>query len=224
MDDFSGAYLDDIISFSNSWDQHAAHIRAVPTRIRNANLTLSRHKCQFAAADLDYLGHHVGLGQVQPRTKKVEALLAYPAPSNRKQLQSFLGLAGYYRKFVPNYARPFAVLSYLLKKGTRFVWTQEADKAFLDSNSRLSTQTELRPPDYTLPLRLAVDASDLAIGATLFQVVNGLEHPISYYRKKLNIHQNLYSIIEKEAVTSSVCTSFQCLLWCGCCHCDNGQP
>ena len=116
LDDFSGAYLDDIISFSNSWDQHAAHIRAVLIRIRNANLTLSRQKCQFAAADLDYLGHHVGLGQVQPWAKKVKALLAYPAPSNRKQLQSFLGLAGYYRKFVPNYAQISAVLSDLLKK------------------------------------------------------------------------------------------------------------
>ena len=82
---------------------------------------------------------------MQPRQKKVEALLAYPAPQNRKQLQSFLGLAGYYRKFVPNYAQTSAVLSDLLKKGSRFSWTKEADAAFLDLKSRLATQPVLRP-------------------------------------------------------------------------------
>ena len=101
----------------------------------------------------------------------------------------------------PNYAQISAVLSDLLKKGTRFVWTQEADKAFLDLKSRLATQPVLRPPDYTLPFHLAVDASDLAIGATLFQVFNGLEHPICYYSKKLDTHQKRYSTIEKEALS-----------------------
>ena len=100
---------------------------------------------------------------IRDRQKKVEALLAYPAPQNRKQLQSFLGLAGYYRKFVPNYAQISAVLSDLLKKGSRFAWTKEADAAFLDLKSRLATQPVLRPPDYSLPFCLSVDASDLAI-------------------------------------------------------------
>jgi len=68
-------------------------VRAVLTRVRDAHLTLSLIKFQFTTADLDYLGHHIGLGGVQPRQKKVEALLAYPAPQNKKQLQSFLGLA-----------------------------------------------------------------------------------------------------------------------------------
>ena len=201
LDEFSGAYLDDIISFSSSWKAHVSHIRAVLTRLRDAHLTLSSTKCQFAAADLDYLGHHIGLGRVQPRQKKVEALLAYPAPQNKKQLQSFLGLAGYYRKFVPNYAHISSVLSDLLKKGSRFVWTQEADSAFLDLKSRLATQPVLRPPDYTLPFCLSVDASDLAVGATLFQMVDGLEHPICFYSKKLDHHQKRYSTIEKEALS-----------------------
>ena len=110
-------------------------------------------------------------------------------------------MVAYYRKFVPNYARISAVLSDLLKKGTRFVWTQEADQAFLDLKSRLATQPVLRPPDYTLPFCLTVDASDLAIGATLFQVIEGLEHPICYYSKKLDTHQKRYSTIEKEALS-----------------------
>jgi len=91
----------------------ATHLRAVLSRIRSANVTLSAKKCQFAAAELDYLSHHIGLCRVQPRMKKVEAILAYPVPVNRKQLQSFLGLAGFYQKFAPNKS---AVLSDLLSR------------------------------------------------------------------------------------------------------------
>ena len=127
-------------------------------------------------------------------------MLTYPTPTNRKQLQSFLGLAGYYRKFVPNYAHVSTVLSDLLKKGTKFVWTPAAERAFLDLKSRLSTQSVLRPPDYNQTFCLTVDASDLAIGAMLFQVADGLEHPICFYSKKLDAHQKRYSTIEKEAL------------------------
>jgi len=110
MEEFSGPYLDDIISFSDTWQVHATRIRSVLSCIRSANFTLSAKKCQIAASELDYLGHHIGLGRVQPRMKKVESLLTYPVPVNRKQLQSFLGLAGYCRKFVLNYSQISAVL------------------------------------------------------------------------------------------------------------------
>jgi len=123
-------------------------LRTVMSRIRAANLTLSPSKCCFAVAEVDYLGHHVGLGRVQPRAKKVQAVLDFPAPTNRKQLQQFLGLAGYYRKFVPHFVHISAALSDLLKKGTKFVWTAETERAFLDLKSRLATQPILRPPDF----------------------------------------------------------------------------
>jgi len=83
-------------------------------------------------------------------------------------LQAFLGLAGYYLKFVPHFAHLSAILSDLLKKNVHFEWTPERDKAFLDLKSRLGTQPVLRSPDYALPFCLAVDASDIAIGAALF--------------------------------------------------------
>jgi len=199
LESFCAVYLDDIILFSDSWEEHMKHLKVVLTRIRNANLTLSPQKCHFAVAEVDYLGHHVGMARVQPRAKKVEALLSYPTPVNRKQLQSFLGLAGYYRKFVPHYAHIAAALSDLLKKGARFVWTPEADKAFLDLKSRLSTRPVLRPPNYLLPFSMSVDASDLAIGSVLFQTVEDIDHPICFYSKKLDRHQRNYSTIEKEA-------------------------
>ena len=200
LESFCAAYLDDIIIFSDTWEEHLVHIRAVLTRIRSANLTLSPSKCHFAVAEVDYLGHHIGLGRVQPRAQKVQALLDFPAPTTRKQLQQFLGLVGYYRKFVPHFAQISACLSDLLKKGAKFVWTPEAESAFLDLKSRLATQPILRPPDFTKPFSLAVDASDVAVGAVLFQEVDGLEHPICYYSKKLDCHQKRYSTVEKEAL------------------------
>ena len=86
---FCSAYLDDIIIFSDTWDERLDHIKQVFDRIRNAGLTLNKRKCEFAVAELDYLGHHLRLGKVESKRQKVKALLDFPEPSNRKQLHSF---------------------------------------------------------------------------------------------------------------------------------------
>jgi len=153
-----------------------------------------------ATGEVDYLGHHVGLGKVEPLQKKVDALLNFPRPITRKQLQSFLGLANYYRKFVPHFASLSVVLSDLLKKGVKFQWSNEAEQAFLDIKSRLASRPILVPPDFTKPFSILVDASNVAIGAALVQDVNGLEHPICYLSRKLNKYQRNYAVIEKEAL------------------------
>ena len=101
---------------------------------------------------------------------------------------------------MPHFAHISAALSDLLKKGTKFVWTAETERAFLDLKSRLATQPILRPPDFGQPFFLAVDASDVAIGAVLFQEVDGIENHICYYSKKLDCHQKRYSTVEKEAL------------------------
>jgi len=156
LEDFAAAYLDDILIFSETWDDHLKHLRAVFSRITNAGLTLNKQKCEFAVAEIDYLGHHIGLNKVQPREQKVAALLNFSRPTNRKQLQQLLGLAGYYRKFIPHFADISAVLSDLLKKNVKFEWCSKVDKAFLDIKSRLATRPILRPPDFNLPFRLSV--------------------------------------------------------------------
>jgi len=200
LHEFCDAFLDDIIIFSDSWEMHLKHLKQVFDRIKQACLTLNLGKCEFGCAELDYLGHHVGLGKVQPRAKKAEALLNFPRPTSRKQLQSFLGLAGYYRRFLPNFAHTASVLSDLLKKGQQFVWTPEREQAFVDLKSRLASRPVLRPPDFTMPFCIGVDASDVAVGACLFQVVDAIEHPICYISKKLDQHQRQYSTVEKEAL------------------------
>jgi len=200
LENFSGAYLDDVIIFSDTWEEHLQHLTAVFERIRQAGLTLNKKKCEFACAELDYLGHHVGRGQVEPRRTKVEALLAFPRPTTRKQIQSFLGLGGYYRRYIPHFASLSSTLSDLLKKGTKFVWDSKAEEAFLDIKSRLASKPVLIAPNFDKPFIIGVDASDTAIGATLMQEANGLERPICYISRKLNAHQKRYATVEKEAL------------------------
>jgi len=200
LEHFCAAYLDDVIIFSDTWEEHMRHLETVFMRIREAGLTLNMKKCEFAVAELDYLGHHVGLGKVQPRQQKVEALLKFPRPTNRKQLQSFLGLASYYRKYIPHFANLSAVLSDMLRKGTKFVWTESTEQSFLDIKSRLASRPVLVPPDFSKPFIVAVDASDIAIGAALMQENDGLEQPICFLSRKLNAHQHKYSTVEKEAL------------------------
>jgi len=119
----------------------------------------------------------------------VESILRFPRPKDRKQLQSYIGVVGYFRKFIPHFAHIAAILTDLLRKGKTFIWTKEADKAFLDLKSRLASKPILRPPDFDRPFSVAVDASNVAIGAYLFQTINRIEHPICYYSKRLNVHQ-----------------------------------
>ena len=169
-------------------------------------LLSKKAKCVFASAEVEYLGHVVGLGKVAPRSAKVDAILKYNRPTDKKQLRSFLGIAGYYRKFIPHFAQIAACLTNLLRQNKKFVWTDTEEVAFLDLKSRLASRPILKPPDFSLPFALAVDASDVAIGANLFQIVDGVEHPICYYSKRLNVHQQRYSTIEKEALALLLAT------------------
>jgi hypothetical protein len=199
LEDFTGAYLDDIIIFSNSWAEHLRHLDIVFSRLQSAGLTLKRAKCVFATAVVDYLGHRIGPGKVQPRELKVQALLNFPRPTNRKQLQSYLGLAGYYRRYIPHFALLSASLTDMLRKGCPFTWTPRAEESFVEIKSRLASRPVLRPPDFSRPFNIGVDASGVAIGAHLFQIYNGVEHPVCYYSKRLTPCQQRYSTVEKEA-------------------------
>ena len=153
---FCAAFLDDILIFSDNWEDHKRHLSAVLSRIRDAGLTLNLSKSMFAVAELDFLGYHIGCNRVQPREKKIAALLQYNRPVDRKSLQQFLGLAGYYRRFLPNFSHMSAVLSSLLRKNVEFKWSDEAEKAFVDLKSRLSTRPILRPPDFSKEFCMAV--------------------------------------------------------------------
>src|SRR5688572_20635379 len=184
LDEFCDAYLDDVIVFSKVWEMHLDHLKQVLTRISNAALTLNLSKCVFADAEI----------------QKVEVLLNFATPSNRKQVQSLLGIAGYYRRYLPHYSDLTLPLTELLKKGKQFFWNDDANRAFLDLKSRLASRPILRPPDFNKPFIVAVDASNFCVGASLLQIHDGLEHPVCFMSRKLKRHELAYATVEKEAL------------------------
>jgi hypothetical protein len=109
--EFAGAYLDDLVVFSNTWEEHLKHLEEVLARLRSAGLTAKPSKCQFAMKQCIHLGHVVGGGIVQPELSKLEAVNSFPTPQTIKQVRAFLGLTGYYRRFIPDFASIAAPLT-----------------------------------------------------------------------------------------------------------------
>ena len=194
-------YLDDIVIYSDTWSEHIRRLRALFIALEKAGLVVNLSKCDFGKAEVLYLGHKVGHGKVLPKQKNVEAIVKFPVPTSRKNIRQFLGLSGYYRRFVPGFSSLSAPLSDALKGKDKFLWTEDCHAAFSKIKAILSNEPILKSPDFTKPFKLMTDASDFGIGAVLIQESeNGLEHPVAYYSKKLNDHQRRYSTIEKEAL------------------------
>lgn len=166
-------YLDDVIVFSVDLEDHVRRLELVFERLRKANLKLKPSKCQFMKSEVCYLGHKVSGGGISPDPVRVEAVGKYPLPSDPKQLKVFLGMAGYYRRFVPRFSEVAAPLYELLRKGATFEWTKQCDEAFKSIRSTVATAPLLAFPDFNNEFELSVDASDVGLGAVLHQTVNG---------------------------------------------------
>ena len=195
------AYLDDILVYSSTWDEHMRTLRAVFGRLGEASLTLNLAKCEFGQATVMYLGKIVGRGQVKPVHSKVEAILSFPPPVTRRGLMRFLGMAGYYRSFCKNFSAVAAPLTDLLSPKVRYKWSPSCQHSFDSVKALLTNAPVLAAPAFERPFKLAVDACDTGAGAVLLQDGDdGVEHPVSYYSKKFNRHQRVYSTVEKEAL------------------------
>ena len=133
MSQFASAYLDDLIVFSATWEDHLSHLRAVLVRLREVGLTTKPSKCQLAMAQCTYLGHVVGNRVVKPEATKLHTIKQFPLPTTKKQVRSFLGLTGYYRRFIPNYATIAAPLTKLIRKyePETVSWSEECNRAFV---------------------------------------------------------------------------------------------
>ena len=194
------AYIDDVLVVSTDWSEHLGHIRAFFERCSEAQLTVNLQKSDFCKATIVYLGHEIGQGQVRPIQAKVQGIVEYTEPTNKRGIMRFLGMAGYYRKFCPNFSSVAAPLTALLRKDAKFLWNQNCQLAFEKIKAMLMSNPILKAPDFDKPFKLAVDASDVGAGAVLLQEQNGVDHPVCYFSRKFDNHQQNYSTIEKEAL------------------------
>jgi hypothetical protein len=200
--DYAAAYLDDVVIFSSDWKSHLCKVQAVLDSISEAGLTINPEKCAVGLEEAKYLGYIIGRGLVKPQINKIEAIQNWPRPLTKKQVRAFLGIAGYYRRFVPNFASVAAPLTDLTKggKSTMVKWNPEAEKAFQSLKAALSEQPVLVSPDFRKQFLVQTDASDTGLGAVLSQVVNGEEHPVMYLSRKLTPAEKNYAIVERECL------------------------
>ncbi|XP_061481311.1 long-chain fatty acid transport protein 6 isoform X1 [Rhineura floridana] len=203
LGEFSCAYLDDIAIFSPDWNSHLNHLRIVLQRLQAAGLTIKAQKCQFGLGEVVYLGHRVGQDRVKPLEAKIEAMHNWPVPKTKKQVQSFLGLAGYYRKFAPHFSSVATPLTELCKKTMpmRVIWTDKCQSAFDALKTMLVNYPVLKAPDFSSPFVVQTDASNFGLGAALLQKdAAGDLHPIAYISKKLIPRERNLATIEKECL------------------------
>ncbi|XP_053873204.1 uncharacterized protein LOC128831095, partial [Malaclemys terrapin pileata] len=200
--EYAAAYLDDVVIYSPQWETHLERVAAVLRSLREAGLTANPKKCRIGWQETKYLGYAIGHGQVKPLIGKVQAIANCPPPTTKRQVRQFLGLAGYYRRFIPQFAAIAAPLTGLLTKDSprQVIWTTECDRAFRTLKKCLCSEPVLYSPDFNLPFVLQTDASEVGLGAVLSQDVGGEEHPVLYISRKLFPREKNYAVVEKEAL------------------------
>ena len=193
-------YLDDIIVFSSTWAEHIERLRAVFERLRRANLKLGAHKCNLAAREVSFLGYKVTPEGLEPEPKLMEAISKLPPPINVAEVRSFLGLVGYYRRFVKRFSDKAAPLNALLHKEQVWKWTPECQNAFETLKGEIASRPVSAYPDFSKPFRLYTDASNIGLGAILAQRQQGKEKIIFCASRTLNNAESNYSTTKKECL------------------------
>lgn len=167
-------------------------------RLKTAGLTLQPDKCFFLRQEITYLGHLITEVGVKPDPRKTEAVAKFPTPRNRKNIKQLLGLVGYYRRFIQNFAKLSKPLTNLLKKDTPFFWGDLQQTTFETLRNILCTEPLLRYPNFEEKFIVTSDASNFAVGAVLSQGPIGKDLPIAYASRTLCEAEINYSAIEKE--------------------------
>ncbi|XP_063920701.1 uncharacterized protein LOC135135549 [Zophobas morio] len=189
-------YMDDVIIYASSLQEHQTKLKNVFDRLRLNNLKLQPDKCEFLHKEISYLGHVITENGVKPNPEKICAISDYPRPTNTKTIKQFLGLLGYYRKFIKNFAAIAKPLTSLLKKDIAFVWGPEQELSFTTFKQVLTNEPILQYPDFSKSFTLTTDSSNFAIGAVLSQGDRDL--PVAYTSRTLNKAECNYNTTEKE--------------------------
>ena len=194
-------YIDDILVTEKTDEEHLENLAQVFSRLLDYGLRLKKSKCSFMRPSVEYLGYVVDAKGLHPMPSKVTAITMAPRPTSVKEVRSFLGLVGYYRKFIPNMSTIAQSLNQLLEQGRRWKWTEECEKSFQELKSALASSSVLTHYNPDLPLKLDCDASHFGLGAVISHVFpNGDERPIAYASRTLTASEKNYSQIEKEAL------------------------
>lgn len=197
--DYVLAYLDDITIFSNNPEEHEARTRVVFDRLRQNGLFCNLEKCQFNLSKISYLGYIVSSEGLSMDPAKVAAVTEWPIPSRKKEVQSFLGFANFYRRFIHNFSKLTVPLTQLLKKGVDFVWSKECDLAFNNLKKSFSNGNMLIHPSDDKPFILETDASDFALGAVLYQRNDDdILQPVGFYSRQFLPAERNYPVYERE--------------------------
>ena len=193
------AYVDNIMLGSYTYEEHMAALRIIFQVLREYKMTLREDKCEFLKSEIRFLGFVIDGKKIRPDPKNVEKMRNFPAPKTKKEVQRFLGLANFNRKFFEGLAEVAKPLTDLTSAKVPFRWTEKEDAAFKEIRSRVTEQSELYIPDWNDQFYINVDASDFAMGAVLYQRDKSKEaHPIAYASKSFAKSQLNWSATEKE--------------------------
>ena len=195
-------YWDDILVHTKTWEDHLKTLRQLFQRLADTNFTIRPSKCVLGTDNVDFIGHRLSEGMKGVKDDNVKKIMDAPRPTTKKQVRSFMGLANYYREYIPNFAAVTAPLTDLVKKGQSNIvrWEEAQERAFQTVRQVLSDKPVLHLPDPSKTFILRTDASNEGVGAILMQEHDGKLHPVSYASKKLSGAEKNYSTIEKECL------------------------
>src|SRR5919197_1410394 len=186
LEKFVLVYIDDVIIYSETFEEHIEHLKQVFEKLRESNLMVKLKKCEFGKQEITFLGHVIGKNGIKPDPAKVEKIKNLKEPTNLRELRSVLGLCSYYRKFVKNFSKIVKPMTKLLGKDEKYVWGESQQKAFETMKEILTSEPVLKHPIFGEPFILITDASQEGLGAVLAQKDDdGKEAVIAYASKSL---------------------------------------
>ena len=205
LDDFLGhgveQFFDDIIVHTSTEEEHLSVLRKVFQRLTEEGVKLRKEKCSFLATEVKFLGHVISSGQIRPSLEKTRAVREFPKPTDVRKVREFVGLANFYRSFVPNFSTVVTPLTDLTRKDVDFIWGEPQQQAFDSLKRQLTDSPVLALFDPSLPLTLSTDASNAGLGAVLSQKdTDGKSRVIGFWSSKLNEHEVRYGASELECL------------------------
>ena len=199
--DCVGVYIDDVLVFSETLEEHLQQLRLVLERLRKAGLKLKPSKCHFLRESVEYLGHVITPQGLEPNPKQVKAVVEFPAPQTVTNVRQFLGLTSYYRRFIAHFAKIAAPLHTLTRKDAVFSWSTECQEAFEALKSAITQSPVLAYPNFDADFVLETDACGNGLGAVLSQQQSdGLQHPVAYASRSLSPAERNYCVTDLETL------------------------